>query len=94
MPNETVDATFYVQLEPEWSQFTSHATGEKDVVDAKMARATITRVTPKAGTITVKLTVRLPKAAFLPLRPEAVIEIPADLLHATPVEVIAQDPSS
>jgi hypothetical protein len=42
----------------------------------------------------VKLTVRLPKQAFLPLRPEAVIIIPAERIIATPIEVTAEDPSS
>jgi hypothetical protein len=88
---ETVDATFYVQIEPEWQRSYAH---DPEVRSAKMARATLTRVTPKTGTVNVKLTVRLPKAAFHPLRPEAVIEIPMELIQASPVEVIASDPSS
>lgn len=93
MNNEMVDATFYVQIEPEWSRYPLQRTGEKEVYRAKMARATITRVTPKAGTVNVKLTVRLPKAAFQPLRPEAVIEIPMEMIHASPIEVVAEEPA-
>jgi hypothetical protein len=88
MSDETVDATFHVQIEPYWSRW-------ETTNGAKVSRFTLNRPEkPKGGTVTVKLTVRLPKVAFEPLRPEAVIEIPPGLIAATPIEVIAKDPSS
>ena len=86
-----VDATFYVQVEPEWSTYPVH--GEKTLRGAKAARLTQTRPgKPVGGTVLVKLTVRLPAGAFLPLRPEAVVVIPEGLTEVQPVEVIAEDP--
>jgi hypothetical protein len=39
------------------------------------------------GAVAVKLTVRLPRAAFDPLQPEAVIDVPAELIqHAIDIE--------
>ena len=40
----------------------------------------------------VRLTVRIPDVAFMPLRPEAVVEIPADLVVIEPLYVEAGDP--
>lgn len=88
---ETVDATFFVQLKPRWSQYYS--------VDPALLGATVKNVTqnrpkqPEGGTVTVKLTLRLPAGAFLPLRPEATVVIPEAFTLATPVEVTVQDPS-
>lgn len=90
---DTHDATFYVQLEPEWSRMPDYRTGEKTVRAVKAARITQSRPDrPKPGTVVIKLTTRVPDAAFLPLRPEAVIEIPTDLTDPHPVEVTATDP--
>jgi hypothetical protein len=88
--DETVDATFHVQLDPVWSQY-----DDEKVIGAKAARMTLGKPDqPRGGAVMVKLTVRLPKQAFLPLRPEAVIIIPAERIIATPIEVTAEDPSS
>jgi hypothetical protein len=92
MPDDTVDATFHVQIEPYWSRWET-TNGEKLVTGAKMINATQARPgKQKPGTVMVKLTVRLPKAAFYPLRPEAVVIVPASLIEATPVEVTAEAP--
>jgi hypothetical protein len=88
-----VDATFYAQVEPEWSRYVSHQTGLRDVRGAKVV--TITQKRPerhRGGTVLVKLTIRVPEAAFQPLRPEAIV-IPEDMTVTTPVEAIAEDPS-
>lgn len=92
--DETLDATFHVQIEPEWSRWLTTDGGEKIPTGAKMVNATQKRSgAGRPGTVTIKLTVRLPKTAFMPLRPEAVIIVPASMIEATPIEVIAEDPS-
>ncbi len=70
------------------------------VVAAYEAARRIARVTqskpskPKSGTVLVKLTLRIPEAAFLPLRPEAVVVIPEDMAAASaPIQVEANDPT-
>ncbi len=89
-----VDATFYAQVEPEWSRYVSSMTGERRLEGAKVVTITQKRPQkPRGGTVLVKLTVRVPAGAFLPLRPEAVVVIPDDMTVTTPVEVIAEDPS-
>lgn len=47
---------------------------------------------PQAGAVVVKITLRIPKSAFLPLEPEAVITIPNHLISSPVVEVEATDP--
>lgn len=92
--SKSVDATFYAQVEPEWSHYASRLTGEKTVQGAKVV--TITQGKPqkqRSGTVLVKLTIRVPEAAFLPLRPEAIVVIPEDMAAVAPLEVEAGDPS-
>lgn len=85
-----VDATFYAQVSPTRSHYRSR-TSPPD--SAKVERITQTKPDkPIAGTVTVKLTIRVPIAAFLPLSPEAVVVVPESMIEANPVEVVAQDP--
>jgi hypothetical protein len=84
------DASFYVQLEPEFAGYT----GERRVWGVKAVNITQKRPgRPKPGTVVVKLTVRVPEAAFLPLQPEAIVTIPETLTAPYPLEVSAEDPS-
>lgn len=88
-----VDATFYAQVEPEWSPWTNYDS-EHTLKGAKVV--TITQKRParqRGGTVLLKLTVRVPAGAFLPLRPEAVVVIPDDMTVTAPVEVEAGDPT-
>lgn len=90
---EFVDAITYLQVEPEWSRWATRDSAS-EVRDAKIVRATQNRPErPVPGTVLVKVTVRLPKSAFLPLRPEAVVVIPESLTEAHTIEVEAGDPS-
>lgn len=87
------DATFYAQVEPEWG-YGVDANGDRRLSGAKVARITQKRPeSPIGGTILVKLTIRVPSAVFRPLRPAAVIVIPADMTEVNPIDVIAEDPS-
>lgn len=89
---DTVDATFFAQVDPDWYQHNSwsdpHLRGAKVVTTTQKKPAR-----PKGGTVLVKLTIRLPVAAFLPLRPEVVVVIPGNMTEVSPIEVIAEDPA-
>jgi hypothetical protein len=91
----THDATFYVQIEPVWSNWRKDKHGDKALESIKAIA--ITQQRPKSqrpGTVLTKLTVRVPEGAFLPLRPEAVVVVPEDMIAAAlPIEVEAGDPS-
>lgn len=61
-------------------------------ISAVARRLTVQRPEqPLPGAVVVKLTLRIPDEAFEPLRPQAVIDIPADLIQR-PVQVEANDP--
>ncbi len=87
-----VDATFFVQIEPE---LRGDWTKKESVRGAKAVRMTQTRSRqPKPGTVEVALTVRLPKQVFMALAPEAIIVIPEDMVIIHPIEVEATDPET
>lgn len=89
---EYVDATFYAQVEPEWSSYVTSRTGEREVVRAKVVSITQGRPRRQApNTVLTKLTLRVPKAAFMPLRPEAIVVIPESMTSVAPIEVEAVD---
>ncbi len=79
------DVVFYVQLEPSF-----FATGR--LRDVRAMRLTQRRPRDQAsGTALIKLTVRVPESVFMPLRPEAGVVIPEDMILAKPIEVQATD---
>lgn len=87
MTTPSHDATFYVQLDP------SLYGGDNPRVREIRAVA-LTQKRPakqRAGTVLVKLTVRVPDAAFLPLRPEAIIIVPETMTSLAPIQVEAED---
>lgn len=86
------EATFYVQIEPEWSRWVN-SNGDRWIRALKAAGMTQRWPNrPRPGTVTVKVSVRIPDAAFLPLRPEAVIVLNEDMVEVNPIEVEAQVP--
>jgi hypothetical protein len=86
------DATFYVQLAPDF--YYPPYGGDPSVREIRATALTQKRPRkPQSGTVMVKLTVRVPDAAFLPLRPEAIVVVPEDMTVATPLEVIAEEPT-
>ncbi|PRB08594.1 hypothetical protein CQ047_11985 [Microbacterium sp. MYb72] len=95
MSNETVKATVYLQVQPEYSYWAKQRR-ELDtptaIDGAKVVGYTQNKAQkPKPGTVEVKITVELPKGAFLPLRPEAIVVIPETLTQPHPVTVEASD---
>jgi hypothetical protein len=90
MPNPSdthVPATVYLQLEPDWSYSGSNVIGAKVVRHSQKKP-----VRPVGGSVTVKMTIHVPRGAFLPLQPEAVIVIPENMTLTEPVHVEAQSP--
>lgn len=91
---EFVDATVYLQVAPEYNQWVGVQNRDKPsaIVGAKVVNSTQSRSQkPKPGTVEVKIAVRIPKGAFLPLRPEAIVIIPESMTQPHPVEVEALD---
>lgn len=82
------DATFYLQLEPSFYGGQQQIVREIRAVGLTQKRPTRQR----AGSVVVKLTVRVPDAAFLPLRPQAIVVIPESMATTEPLEVVASDP--
>jgi hypothetical protein len=93
--SETVRATVYLQVQPEytWRAKQNRKFDEPSAIEgAKVVGSTQNKSQkPKPGTVEVKVTVELPKGAFLPLRPEAIVVIPETLTTPHPVTVEAED---
>ncbi|MDR6142063.1 hypothetical protein QE375_001617 [Microbacterium foliorum] len=91
MSNENVRATVYLQVAPEVSRFYPRD-DSRSIQGAKVVGSTQKRSSkPQGGTVEVKLTVEIPKAAFLPLRPEAIVIVPESMTTPHPIEVEASD---
>lgn len=78
-----VPATFYLQVEPNWSY-------SGTLIGAKASRLSQNKPgRPLGGSVMVKMTVHVPRGAFMPLRPEAVVVIPENMTLTEPVHVEA-----
>lgn len=87
-----VDAEFFAQVEPEWSHYLGND-GERVLRGAKVVTVTQKRpARPRRDVVLVRLTIRVPRAAFMPLRPEAIVVIPDDMTETLPVQVEASSP--
>jgi len=90
--NQNVRATVYLQVAPEYNRWQSDHSKPESVAGAKVVRSTQKRsAAPEPGTVEVKLTIELPKTAFTPLAPEAIVVIPETLTMPHPIEVEAVD---
>lgn len=86
-----IDVPVYLQVEPEYNNYYEHDRIES-IRHGKVVGLTQKKSRkPRPNTVEVKVTLRIPKAAFLPLRPEAVIIIPESFTQPHPIEVEAQD---
>ncbi|MDI9889949.1 hypothetical protein [Microbacterium sp. IEGM 1404] len=90
--SDTVRAEVYLQVAPEYSRWVRDRASVEAIEGAKVVASTQNRSSsPRAGTVEVKLTVEIPKAAFVPLRPEAVVIVPESMTTPHPVAVEAHD---
>lgn len=93
-PAGFVDATCYLVIEATRSRYgTSNPdTGLRPIESTRAAALRIGRPLRLAkDQVAVKVTVRLPSAAFDPLQPTALITVPEDLIQRGPIEVEASD---
>jgi hypothetical protein len=91
MNTDNVRATVYLQVAPELATYLSES-HPNYISGAKIVNSTQSRSKkPRAGTVEVKLTIEIPKAAFLPLRPEAIVVVPEALTAPHPIRVEAAD---
>jgi len=96
-PVHTVEATFYAQVVPtfgnRWDSTQKHSV--PGVTSIKVATITQQRPNkPQSKAVVIKLTLRFSEAAFMPLQPQAVIDIPDVLTQVGQTVVIeADDPS-
>lgn len=88
---DTVEATGYLIVEGRRSRYSGATLYDQGRVAALRTKKPAQLLTDQ---VAVKVTVRVPKAAFEPLTPEAVIEVPEELVQHR-VEVVAepQDPT-
>jgi hypothetical protein len=84
---DTVTATGYLVIAAVRSRY-----GQQEVREAKPRRITQKRPQLYTDEIAVKISVRVPSAAFGPFRAEAVIDVPAELIAENNVQVTAQEP--
>lgn len=85
---DTREATAYLQIE-------GRPPGHSWDNGTKASVRGVTNTKPdvvKSGCIVVKLRIRIPKEAWQPFAPEAVIDVPTDLVQQ-PIEVEAVEPS-
>lgn len=81
----TVDATFHAQVEPVYRW------GSDKVTAAKVVRLTQGPPgRPQAGTVLVKLTLRLPATVFQPLTPAVIAVVPEAFVQPA-IEVVVGD---
>jgi hypothetical protein len=87
-----VDVDFYVVAEPQWKDRRWYTdTQDRPILQgAKAVKITQARPTVTKGGVVTKLTLRFPASAFLPLQPEAIVEVgPSD---AETIVVTATNP--
>ncbi len=94
---DVVRATVYLQVQPEYSwqakQYRQFDTPSA-IQGAKVVGSTQGKSQkPKPGTVEVKVTIEIPKGAFLPLHPEAIVVIPESLTAPHSVTVKAENPN-
>jgi hypothetical protein len=79
----TINVTAYLQIEQD----------SRGYLRGRVARVTTKRPDPPlAGAVVVKLQIRVPRAAFEPLSPEVVVDIPESMTQH-PIQITAEEPS-
>jgi hypothetical protein len=80
-----VKTTVYLQVVPRWRR--SYGGQDPALDSIKVERVTDRQPKkPLAGSVVTKLTLDVADAAFLPIRPEAIVVIPVDHTQAVEVE--------
>lgn len=91
MSSDTVETTAYMVVTPTFSKYRKTVDGEYAVESVKATK--ITQTKPKGalapGAVVIKVKIRLPKSAFMPLAPSVVIDIPEDAIERL-VDIVAE----
>lgn len=93
-PRGFVDAAAYLVVEASRSRYGSAnaETGLRPVDGTRIVAMRVGRPSRlEKDQVAVKVTVRLPAAAFDPLQPTALITVPEDLIQRGPIQVDAAD---
>lgn len=84
-----VDVTTHLLVEPDWHHYAT-VEGQPLLKGGKVTKATQNRPTRPREGVAVKITLRLPSSVFLPLMPEAIIEVQPDQVET--IIVTASNP--
>lgn len=87
MVNDSHETTFYIQVKPTWNKWSDMVSNIRvvNLTQKKPEKAS-------GGSVTVKLTLRIPDSVFMPLIPEAVVVISNDMASLNQIEVSVDDP--
>lgn len=87
-----VRATVYLQVAPEYKRWMADHSNPASIDGARVVGSTQRKAAkPRPGVVEVKLSIDIPKAAFVPLAPEAIVIVPEEMTAAHPVVVKAED---
>jgi len=90
-----VETTFYAVVKPKFGRrWDSSVSRQVDCVDSIRVTGITQKRPAKPDGVVCKLTLRFNEVAFMPLQPQAVIEIPDSLIAVQQdIEVEAEDPN-
>jgi len=89
-----VSTTFYAVVKPKFGRRWDTNLGHVDCVDSIRVTGITQKRPAKPDGVVCKLTLRFNEQAFMPLQPQAVIEIPDSLIAVQQdIEVEAEDPN-
>ena len=93
---EMVSTEVWLQVEPTFSNYIDR-NGDRSVTKIRVVNCTARRPTgrAKAGTMVMRLNLRVPAAAFKPLAPTVTIEVPENMvLSADAINVEVDNPEA
>lgn len=85
------ETTVYLEIEPQWSRWTN-SNGDRNLTGIRVVRTLQKRPTRMSGVV-VALNLRLPDAAFKPLQPKVVVDVPETALAYEPVITVEMPPT-
>lgn len=88
---QSIDVPVYLLVEPTWSEWSRDDSGRPVLTGGKVVKATQKKPSVPREGVAVKITLRVPASAFLPLQPEAVVVLRES--DAETIVVEASDPS-
>lgn len=91
---EHIDVPVFLQVSPKWVSPRADKNKPESIKSGTVTGSTVKKPSrPTPGSVVLKVTLRIPKAAFVALQPEAIVVIPEHLTTGVPIEVTAEDPN-